>query len=252
MARFWIGLTVFALAFLLIFGCAQEGGQPPAPQSNQQSVPPQSGNVVQASADPFTACYSNSAQKLTSCLIKTSVETGNESICKYSIGTRYACECFLQMSEKKGAGVCDSYVYEYKGQTTSMANDCYTYLAAKKKQESTCDYIKSTTDKANCIAIAQRNTGLCPKGSTNCIGTIAFLEMNPQLCAPERLNFTCITNIAIAKKDQSICNLLDNTQKSWGGSDQKSCINAVATNLKLMPPLSFSGCYEELYGVLEK
>ncbi|MCX6772787.1 MAG: hypothetical protein NTV88_03380 [Candidatus Micrarchaeota archaeon] len=248
-------IAVLVSFLLLAFGCASTSNGT-MPKTNQESTSASQPNTAK---DPYSICFSESSTSqgtstpvLTSCLIRIAVDTGNESVCKYNFGHRYSCECFLKLSEKKGVAVCESYVNEYKGQVTSFADDCYTYIAAKNRDASVCDSIKVETRKASCVAIAKRNADLCSEFSNDCVITIASLEMDPKICAHEQINFNCITNIAVIKKDSAICNLLDDTQQSWGGSNQKSCLNAVATNAKGLGPSSLGGCYEELNGNLER
>ncbi|MCX6772788.1 MAG: hypothetical protein NTV88_03385 [Candidatus Micrarchaeota archaeon] len=242
-------LIAIMVSFLLLaFGCASTSNGT-TPKTNQESTAASQPNTAK---DPYNVCFSeastsqgSSIPKFKSCLINIAVETGNESVCKYNFGFRYECECFLKVSEKKGVGVCESDVFESNnGETYNFADDCYTYIAAKKRDANLCDLVKIETRKASCIAIANRNVDLCPEFSTECVKMIASLEMNPEICAHAHLNSTCIANIAVIKKDPTVCNFLDESERS-------GCINAIANNAKFSPE-SFGGCYQELNGDLDK
>jgi hypothetical protein len=168
------------------------------------------------------------------CYTKIAISKGEKDICKQV--TDLPDDCYLEFAKNSNNPKdCEGVMKEQ-----ASSDQCYSYLATAKKDESLCTKVVAQASKDDCIlAVAPQVNGnlLCPKiqmksKREDCIIKVASIMKDESQCGGIAYEtpayFTCMKQVAIADRSLAVCDLLKNAE------EKKSCIlqvnNAAATS----------------------
>ncbi len=126
--------------------------------------------------------------------------------------------CYFQV----GIRVLDYHICEKIIDIETFGSDCYSSIAAEKKDLSICDQISLSNEKENCysrVAGSKKDPTICEKikegwKKDDCYAGVAIARKDPRLCNKISGIGTCddvccYTGIARVKQDPKICDLIN-------------------------------------------